>query len=173
MRSTDHVCLVGLSGTGKSTVAGPLAKLLGSEPVDLDTEVCRRAGLDVAQLFAEIGEPGFRQMELEALGKALEGPRAVIATGGGIVMTQAAATLLAERATVVWLRAAPEVLLDRLGGPGEERPLLTGDPRGGLEAMAELRDPIYESLADITVDVAELDPQTVADRVASALGVVS
>lgn len=151
-----HVALVGLSGTGKSTVAPLLAARRGLVPVDLDAAVAAAAGRTVAEIFAADGEPVFRSMESAALSEALSGPSSVVATGGGVVLDPANRTLLAERATVVWLRADPVSLVDRLVASAEERPLLVGGADVALDRLAQMaseRGPLYEEVADLAVTV--------------------
>jgi shikimate kinase len=170
VRPSRHVCLVGLSGTGKSSVAPLLAAILGLGAVDIDDAVARSAGLSVSELFDREGEQRFRELELDALGSALAGPDSVIATGGGVVTTPAATELLEERATVAWLRARPDVLLARLAAHDEDRPLLSGDAAGRLASMAAERAPLYAAVADLVVDVDDLDPSEVAEHIAARLG---
>ena len=128
-----HVALVGLSGTGKSTVAPLLAARRGLAVVDLDGAVVATDGRPVAEIFATDGEAVFRSLESSALAAALAGPPAVVATGGGVVLDADNRTALTEYATVVWLQAAPAALVERLASSPEERPLLaggTGDATG-------------------------------------------
>ena len=94
----------------------------------------------------------------------------MIATGGGVVTTPAATELLAERATVAWLRASPDVLLARLDAHDEDRPLLSGDAAGRLASMVAERAPLYAAVADVVVDVDDLDPSEVAEHIAARLG---
>jgi len=151
-----HEALVGLSRTGKSTVAPMLAARRGLGSVDLDAAVAAAAGRSVAEIFAADGEPGFRSLESAALSEALSGPAVVVATGGGGVLDPANRTLLAERATVVWLRAEPVTLVDRLVGSSEERPLLGGGADAALDRLVQMaseRGPLYEEVADVAVPV--------------------
>ena len=170
MTPSRHVCLVGLSGTGKSSVAPLLAGILDLGFVDLDDAVAQGAGRSVGELFELEGEQGFRELELDALRSALAGPDSVVATGGGVVTTPAATKLLAERATVAWLRASPDVILARLDAHDEGRPLLSGNAADRLASMAAERVPLYEAIADLVVDVDDLDPAEVARRIAHGLG---
>ena len=172
MTTGGHVVLVGLSGTGKSTVAPALAGLLGRGWVDLDREVERAAGASVAEVFAREGEASFRRRELDALHAALAGPSAVVAAGGGIVTVAGAAEAMAD-ATVVWLRADPRVLAARVEGSSERRPLLDGDAAAALDRLAEAREPAYRAVADLEVDVGSLGADEVAGTVARALAEVA
>jgi len=165
-----HICLVGLSGSGKSTLAPVLAARLGlGASVDLDSVIEQRAGQSVSSIFAELGEEVFRRYEAEALAEALGGPASVIATGGGVVVDQANRLLLRKQATVVWLRTEVSDLVDRLGDSEGSRPLLNGDVKLALDRMAGERDPLYAEVADRVVDVAGLDPLSLAEVVWMAL----
>src|SRR5690606_13084176 len=119
---TDHIVLVGLSGTGKSTIAPLVRARTGrSVVVDLDRVVVETAGRSIAEIFSDEGETGFRQRESQALADALAGPPAVVATGGGVVLEQQNRALLRSEATVVWLQATPAHLADRLADTSEAR----------------------------------------------------
>ena len=151
-----HVALVGLSGTGKSTVAPLLADRRGLACVDLDAVVVGRAGRSAAEIFATDGEATFRSLESAALADALAGPPAVVATGGGVVLDPGNRTALTDGATVVWLRALPSSLAGRLAGTSEERPLLAGGVDAAADRLAEMaavRGPLYESVADAALSV--------------------
>lgn len=168
--SPTHLVLVGLSGSGKSTLAPLLRSRTGrSVVVDLDREVEERAGRTVAEIFAEEGETGFRQLESQALAEALAGPPAVIATGGGVVLEVDNRRLLRGDATVVWLRASPGHLAQRLTDTSEARPLLDGDPEFALHRMATEREALYSEVADVVVDVEGVDPRSLADELAERL----
>ncbi|UDY36184.1 shikimate kinase [Dermatobacter hominis] len=161
-----HLALIGLSGTGKSTIAPLLARQLGRTAADVDRLVeARCGGATVAEVFADRGEPGFRAVESEVLAEVLAGPDAVVATGGGVVLDPANRDLLARTATVVWLRADVDALVDRLARTAEERPLLAGDPGTTLRRLAAEREPLYDEVADLVVDATGLRPQQVVDQI--------
>lgn len=158
-----HVALIGLSGAGKSTVGRQLAAELGVPWVDTDREVERAAGLPVHRIFTELGEVEFRRLEAHQVRLALEGPPSVISLGGGAVIDWANRGPIWERAVVVWLRAAPEVLARRLqaGTDAEIRPLLHGgDPSARLAALLASREPVY-SAAHLSLDTTNQRPEQV------------
>ncbi len=161
----EHVALVGLSGSGKSAVAPLVAAALGLVSVDLDELVVRRAGRSVAEIFSGQGEPEFRRLESAALGHAVSGPAAVIATGGGVVLDPANRELLRGRCRVVWLRTSVEDLVDRLGATEGVRPLLAGDLRTTLCAQEAEREALYAEVATCVVDTGALPAVEVARRV--------
>jgi len=163
-----HVALVGLSGTGKSTVAPLLAARRGLVCVDLDGVVVARAGRSAAEIFASDGEATFRSLESDALALALDGPPAVLATGGGVVLDAANRDALARRATVVWFQSRPSTLADRLSAADEERPLLSGGRVAAVDLLAQMseaRGPLYEAVADVALVVDDLTAAEVADAV--------
>ncbi len=159
-----HIVLVGLSGTGKTTVAPLLARRRDVAVVDLDTEVERRAGRTAAEVFAEDGEDAFRDLESDELDRALGGPAAVIATGGGVVVRAGNRDRLRGGAAVVWLHAAPDDLAARLVHARQRRPLLGDDPATALRRLAGERDPLYREVADLVVEVGGRPPEAIADQ---------
>ena len=167
----DHVALVGLSGSGKSTLAPLLASRLGGHVVlDTDRMVEQRFGRPVAAVFADEGEVVFRDAEGEALRQALSGPPAVVATGGGVVLDPLNRRRLSEQARVVWLRASPSHLLQRLDATTEARPLLEGDAGFAMRRLHEERAALYAAVADLTIDVEGASPVDLADELAASLG---
>jgi shikimate kinase len=161
-----HLVLVGLSGTGKSTLAPLLcSRTARSLWVDLDRVVQEAAGRTVDEIFSADGEIVFRQLESQALADSLAGPPAVIATGGGVVLDRENRRLLRTAGTVVWLRATPDHLAERLADTTEARPLLDGDASFALHRMASERDALYAEVADLTVDVEGVDPKDLAEEI--------
>ncbi|WCO65171.1 shikimate kinase [Iamia majanohamensis] len=171
-RTVAPVVLVGLMGSGKSTVGRRLASRLDRPFVDADDELVRRTGRTVREWFAEEGEPGFRVAEAELVADLLAAPGpAVIAAGGGAVVTPSTRALLTERALVVWLRAGVPFLVSRARRKAH-RPLLDDDPATVLARLEAERTPLYEEVADVVVDVegfhhgAEKPKRALAARVA-------
>lgn len=163
----DRLILVGMMGAGKTTVGQMLAERLGWEYLDSDAQVVADTGRTVPELFAEEGEAAFRAEESRVLADALGGTEpVVVAAAGGVVLSASNRDLLMRSGVVVWLRAAPEVLARRVG-TGAGRPLLDDDPAGTLTALYEVRRPLYESVAAVTVDVDGLTPDQLVDRVLS------
>jgi len=145
------IVLVGLMGAGKSSVGRRVASRLGLPFFDADAEIEAAAGCSISDLFARYGEPAFRTGERRVMCRLLDGPRAVIATGGGAFIDPETRALIAERGTSIWLRADLEVLYKRVIGR-DHRPLLkAGDPRAILTDLMEKRHPIYAE-ADLVVE---------------------
>lgn len=149
-----HLVLVGLMGTGKSTIGRIVAERLGRRFCDSDQEIERRTGKTVREIFAAEGEQAFRDLETEVLRDALaEAEPSVIAAAGGVVLrTTNREALRAAGSRVVWLLADPEVLIERVSS-GPHRPLLDGDPETVLRRMATDREELYREVADAIVSV--------------------
>ena len=168
----EHLLLVGMMGAGKSTVARLVASRLGRLHVDTDEEVEREAGTSVSEIFSNGGEAAFRAEEERVLERVLAGAvPAVISVGGGAVLEARQRAALRQGGTVVWLRARPETLARRVGRHAG-RPLLAAAaeaPAAALTRIESERRPLYEEVADVVIDVDDLGPDAVADRVLAAV----
>jgi shikimate kinase len=164
---TRHVALVGLMGAGKTSVGARCAELLGRPFVDTDEVVEATLGLSVPEIFAAEGEPGFREYERRAVADVCASPvPLVIACGGGAVLDSANRAQLRATSVVVWLRAGPEALAERVGDDADGRPLLKGRGTAATLALLDvLRAPAYEAAAHTIV---ETEGRTV-DEVAAAV----
>lgn len=148
-----HVVLVGLMGSGKTTVGKKVAKLIGHRFVDADVEIEARTGRSVASWF-EDGEPAFRAAEAQLMEDLLAEPEAlVIGAGGGAVVTESTRRRLQEGdVTAVYLHGTPEFLASRVQAKAH-RPLLTDDPLAVMQEMYDARDGWYREVADVVVEV--------------------
>lgn len=162
----QHLVLVGMMGSGKSTVARLVAQRLGRRVVDSDAVIEARTGRTVREIFAEDGEPAFRALESQVLAEALaDCEPAVIAAAGGVVLDPAnRAALRRSGARVVWLSAEPTTLAARVV-QGGHRPLLDDDPLGTLQQMHVDREPLYREVADAIVSVDHRTAVEVAEAV--------
>lgn len=169
MTTVGPVVLVGMMGTGKSTVGALVAARLGRVLYDSDAMIEARQHKTVAELWEEGGEQAYRALETEALTEALGAAQpGVVAAAGGVVLAAANRTALqrvSERGgVVVWLRADPAVLAGRVHA-GDHRPLLREDPVGTLRRLTAQREVLYAEVADRTLDIDELSADGVAGAV--------
>jgi shikimate kinase len=147
------IVLVGMMGSGKTSVGRALADRLGRHFVDVDVAIEARAGRPVAAIFDEEGETGFRTREREVIAEAAGIENAVIACGGGAVLDPANVAALRSHGTIVWLRVTPQTAATRLG-TDEGRPVLQrmeGDLAERLDRLIAARAPAYEAAADLSV----------------------
>jgi len=166
----SSVYLVGMMGAGKTTVGRLLARRLKLRFLDSDHEIERRCGAAVPLIFDIEGEAGFRARESAVLAEltALEG--VVLATGGGAVLAEDNRRRLSASGAVVYLRAQPEDLYERVR-QDRNRPLLaTADPLGRLRSLYLERDPLYRSVADLVVDTGRQSVQTLVRTLIDELG---
>lgn len=144
------IALVGLMGAGKTTIGRRLAHRLDTAFHDADEEIEAAAGMSVSDIFDLHGEAAFRDVEKKVIARLLDGPAAVIATGGGAFLAPDTRALIKQRALSVWLQADIAVLVRR-ATRRNTRPLLRdGDPKEILSALLKERTPCYAE-ADVTV----------------------
>jgi shikimate kinase len=169
-RSGPGLTLVGYRGSGKSTVGQILAGRLNRPFLDVDLEIAARAGLSIPAMFAQWGEPVFRDWEERVLADLTSRfPDAIVAAGGGAVLRQANRYRIHEFGFVIWLAANPAVLAARLTTDPQglgARPALTS--AGTLDEIHDVlatRTPLYQDLADAMIDTSDTSPDAVADLV--------
>jgi shikimate kinase len=164
----NRLLLVGMMGSGKTTVGSLAAQRLGWPHLDSDAEVEEATGRSVPEIFATDGEPAFRAAESAALVRALALEPVVVSVAGGAVLDAENRRLIASSGTVVWLRADVATLADRVGD-GAGRPLLDGDTERALAELDAVRRLLYAQLADEVVDVDDKTPEQAAAAAISAL----
>lgn len=160
--------LVGMMGSGKSSVGRRLALALGVPSVDLDREIERNAKLRVADIFARYGESHFRKLEeQEMLRCSQSGEPVVLSLGGGSVLSERGMQALKSRGKVVYLRTSVPQLVERLRASRTRRPLImsTEDPGSKLEEILEKRKSLYERYADLIVDTDGKTPLESAEEI--------
>lgn len=157
--------IIGFMGAGKTTVGALVAERLGRTFLDLDAEIEREQGTTVAQLFATLGESGFRDAERTALTRVAELPGVVVACGGGVVTDDGSHAILRERGVVVYLQVSPEEAIARVGRELSGRPLLRDGGLSTAAALLKSRERLYEAAADLVVDTADRTPSEIADEV--------
>ena len=162
------IVLVGLMGVGKSSVGRRLATALELPFRDADNEVEAAAGRSIPEIFAEMGEPAFRDGERRVIARLLDEPPHVLATGGGAFVNPETRALIKSKAVAVWLKADLELLARRVGRK-DGRPLLKGrDPMDVLREHARLRYPAYGE-AHLTVETGDTAHGVAVDAVIQAL----
>jgi shikimate kinase len=159
------VYLVGMPGSGKSTVGAELAGRLGVPFIDLDLEIEHEQGRSVTEIFDAEGEAGFRALEARALVAASTHDPAVIACGGGVVLEPANRVTLRNTGTCVYLDVSLDVLEARVE-PDADRPLIRS--QGDLSRLLEIREPLYREFAAHVVDGSG-NPGEVADAIVEEL----
>ncbi|WP_312587557.1 shikimate kinase [Comamonas terrigena] len=162
------VALVGLPGSGKSTVGRHLSKRWGIPFIDSDHEIEARTGGPVRDFFAVHGEAAFRDLEQAVIAQlcADNGQARILATGGGAVLREANRQVLHQHCHVFYLKASPEELYQRLRND-KTRPLLqVDDPAQRLRELFEARDALYAEIAHYVIDSARLSSHQLLHRVA-------
>lgn len=146
------VSLVGMPGSGKSTVGRHLARQLGLRFVDSDTEIERQIGTSIREYFAAHGEDAFRDLEQRAIDELTRQPGCVLATGGGAVLRPANREALHSRTKVFYLRSTPEEIFRRLRHDSSRPLLQVADPQRRLRELFRDRDPLYRRCAHFVVE---------------------
>jgi len=149
---TIVLALVGMPGSGKSTVGRQLARKLGVGFVDCDQVIELRIGMAIKDFFASQGEQAFRDIESQVIDDMTRTACGVLATGGGAVLKEANRQLLRERTQVIYLRVQPEEIFRRLKND-QQRPLLqVDDPKLKIQQLFEERDPYYQAAAHFVIE---------------------
>ena len=160
------ISLVGLPGSGKSTVGSRLAAALGMSFIDCDREIEAITGLPISMIFARDGQTGFRRMEAETIDRITSASDGVVATGGGSVLDARSRCILRERSTVVYLSGQPADFAPRLIADAS-RPLFEGSaPLAKLRQLFAERDSLYRATAHLIVDAGDASSQALAERLA-------
>ncbi len=162
------VVLVGLMGCGKSAIGRRLAGRLSLPFIDADEEIERAAGKSIEDIFAEHGEPYFRDGERRVLARLLRSGPQVLATGGGAFMNEETRAAIAESGVSVWLKADLPLLVRRVGKRGNRPLLKAGDPETVLRNLMATRYPVYAA-ADITVESRDVPHEVIVAEIAERL----
>ena len=163
--SKPHLILIGLPGSGKTTVGQAVAEKTGRTFLDIDQEIERREGRSISQIFGEKGEGYFRKRERAVTEELTYFGNMIVPPGGGWITDEEAVALIRPRSQLVYLKVSPETALKRLGPTSAMRPLLMRpDPLGELTRLLDSRRMAYES-ADHVVSTELLDLQKVIEKV--------
>jgi shikimate kinase len=165
----NHLWLIGMMGTGKTTVGAIVAERLSLPLVDTDAEVMERSGRTIPELFAE-SEASFRRWETDVIAATSEGPRSVVSTGGGAILDPRNVLLMRSTGTTVLLTSDIDALDRRLhNSDGSERPL--HNDRSSLLRLQAERHIAYVGAADHTVDTSDRDQHMAAEEVLACVAI--
>lgn len=165
MAEKRNIFLIGPMGAGKSTIGRQLAQMLNMDFLDSDTVIEERAGADIDWIFDLEGEEGFRKREERVINELTQSQGLVLSTGGGTVVSKDNRNALSARGIVVYLETAIDKQFERTQRD-KKRPLLqTEDPYQVLVELAKVRNPLYEEIADITIQTNEQTAKVVATQI--------
>ncbi|WP_254512113.1 shikimate kinase [Anatilimnocola floriformis] len=166
----SNLYLIGYRGCGKTTVARLLDELLRWTAIDADEHLEQAAGKTIREIFAAEGEAGFRDRESDTVRELSQRTDLIVSWGGGVILREANRAALRAAGKIVWLKARPETLLQRIEQDpttGERRPNLTA--AGGIDEVRHLltiREPLYTATADTIVEVDDISPPKIAAVIA-------
>ena len=170
--------ITGFMGCGKSSVGRKLSQLLCCPFMDLDEMIEDEAGKSIPEIFAEVGESGFRKMEHRILSSVLsvkteEGTTSkileIISLGGGTVMTRECAEIVRERTLCVYLRASIQTLAEHLEGETQGRPMLSGNVQERITELMAQRSETYEKTAHIIIDTDGMTIEGIASKIVTLI----
>ena len=164
-----QVSLIGLPGSGKSTVGRQLARRLQRRFVDSDHEIEERLGCSIREYFEFEGEERFRDLEERVLDELTQDPDCVLSTGGGAVLRPANRQRLHERSHVVYLKSNPDDLFRRLRHDSNRPLLQVADPLGRLRDLHAVRDPLYREVAHFVIETGRPSVATLVNMVVMQL----
>ena len=168
-----NIFLTGYRATGKTSVAQLVADQLGLEAIDADVFLESEARMTIAEIFEAEGEQGFRERESSVVHQLAQRDELVVALGGGAIVLEENRRAIQGRGVTVWLTASPEIIFDRMSTDpltGKRRPNLTAT--GGLQEIQQLleqRNPLYQEVADFSVDTEQMTPAEVAGEIIAKL----
>ena len=155
MHNQKNIFLIGLMGTGKTTIGRQLSRKLKMEFYDSDRVIEERTGADIPLIFEKEGETGFRQREAAIIDQLTQKKNIILATGGGAILNSENRNHLVNRGTVFYLRSNLKTLIQRTS-KDKNRPLLHSaeSPEIILQRLLDERGPLYEETADYTIEAA-------------------
>jgi shikimate kinase len=162
------IVLVGMMGSGKSSIGRRLAARLAIPFVDADSEIEAAAGMTIPEIFERHGEPYFRAGEARVIARLLDNGPQVLATGGGAFMNHDTRAAIGAKAVSVWLKADFDILMKRIKRRNDRPMLKTDDPAATLSALVAERYPVYAE-ADLTVHSRDVPHDTIVDEIVVAL----
>ncbi|MEA2022911.1 MAG: shikimate kinase [Actinomycetota bacterium] len=161
-----HVWLIGMMGSGKTSVGRVLADRLALPFYDTDATASANAGMPIVEIFERFGEQRFRDLESRAVQAIAPQENGVVSTGGGVVLDPSNVEAMRDSGTTVLLEVDAATLVARIAGT-TDRPLVSVDPERYVREIASARDEIYRRAADVVIDAAG-SVDEVAHRVEAA-----
>ncbi len=159
------ISLVGLPGSGKSTVGRQLARRLQLPFVDSDHRIESRLGCPIREYFEREGEEKFRDIEQQAIEELTTNAQGILSTGGGVVLREANRNRLRECSHVVYLKSSPEELIHRLRHDNSRPLLQVADPLSRLRDLYAVRDPLYQSVAHFVIETGRPSVATLTNMI--------
>ena len=165
-----NIALIGFMGTGKTAVGKALSEKLNKEFVEMDALIEQKAKKPIPDIFQQDGEVTFRELEINIAKEVAQRKNLVIACGGGIVLNKINIDRLRKESIIVYLTASPEIILRRVSGGKEIRPLLdVADPTSEIRELLKFRKPFYEQAADVQIDTSKLTITSTAEQIIDKL----
>jgi shikimate kinase len=165
-----NIVLIGLRGSGKTTVGRILAQKLGRELIEMDELVTRKTGLSIPEIVAKYGWGRFRELEEEVTGQVAKLTNIINASGGGVVTSQKNISKLKQKGVLVWLQASVDTLVKRTGEDSQRPPLAGGRTgREDMETTFKERKTLYQQAADLSVGTEDKTPEEVAEVIINLL----
>lgn len=165
-----NISLIGFMGTGKSSVGRALARRLNRKFIELDALIEKDAGKSIPEIFKHGGEIGFRELEIQTIKNIESEKNVVVACGGGVVLNKINIDRLKEGGVVIYLTAAPNIILKRTSRDPLARPLLNvEDPVSRIKELLKFRKPLYQRAADITINTTGLNIESVVREIIEKL----
>lgn len=165
-----NIVLIGIRGSGKTTVGKILARKLGRELVEMDELITRKAGLSISEIVERYGWAKFRDIEEELTSEVAGRDNIINASGGGVVTREKNIATLKKKGVMVWLQAGVDTLVKRIGEDSERPPLVSDrTQREDMEITLKERKPLYQQAADLAINTENKTPEEVADLVINLL----
>jgi shikimate kinase len=165
-----NIVLIGLRGSGKTTVGRILAQRLGRELIEMDELITRKAGLTIPEIAEKHGWEKFRDIEEDVTSQVAKLENIINASGGGVVISKKNIAKLKKKGVLVWLQADVDTLVNRTGEDNGRPPLVEGrSRREDIEIALKERKPLYQQAADLAINTENKTPEEVADLVIELL----